>query len=78
MSNADDEWSVMRVFEAIDVDSSGSIEADELEMAMSAVLGKAVSKEDVENVMKKYDTNNDGVLDLMEFSQFIAEVDRKK
>ena len=78
MPESEDDWSPGRVCEAIDSDGSGTIDKEELSLAMSAVLGKSVSDEDVAKFMHQYDTNGDGVLDLMEFTDFVKDMSKKK
>jgi hypothetical protein len=63
-----------RVFKLCDKDSSGSLDVDELEYALTSVLGKIVSHDDILALMKKYDADNSGTLDLEEFIQFSNEL----
>jgi len=57
-----EEWSPARVFAAIDVDNSGSIDLSELGVALTAVLGKEVKEKEVVEVMNKFDEDKDGML----------------
>ena len=60
--DTDPAWSPDRIFDAIDTDSSGSIDIRELGTALTAVLGREVKAKEVEATMKKWDADGNGVL----------------
>ena len=68
--NADDteisESELKATFACFDTDSSGSIDLDELQQALGR-FGKAVSKEEVETIVRAVDQNSDGEIDFEEF-----------
>jgi hypothetical protein len=65
--NLDDNWTPDKVFDLSDQDESGYLDMEELEFALTSVLGKLVTRAEVEKLMIKYDTDNSGTLDKEEF-----------
>jgi calcium-dependent protein kinase len=63
------------LFEEMDTDGSGSIDADELAAGLKA-RGYTVSKAEIEQLIDRMDINQDGTLEFDEFSS--ALVDWKK
>ncbi|GMH87279.1 hypothetical protein TrST_g6482 [Triparma strigata] len=74
----EDEWTAARVFDLSDADKSGSLDIDELEFALTSVLGKIVTRGEVDKLMKKFDTDNSGGLDKAEFENFAAALKKSK
>jgi len=62
-------WTCGRVFEALDTDNSSFLDVGELVIGLSAVLGRKVSREDAEKIVKKADSNADGKLGFKEFER---------
>ena len=60
-----------KTFERYDLDHSGTILLDELEEALIAI-GQRPTKADLELIFKKYDENNDGMIDFPEFLSAIS------
>eukprot|EP00565_Helicotheca_tamesis_P007927 CAMPEP_0185727060 /NCGR_PEP_ID=MMETSP1171-20130828/2848_1 /TAXON_ID=374046 /ORGANISM="Helicotheca tamensis, Strain CCMP826" /LENGTH=173 /DNA_ID=CAMNT_0028395555 /DNA_START=83 /DNA_END=604 /DNA_ORIENTATION=- len=69
---------VLAVFDAVDVDCSGTIDKSELKNAMTKLgeeegyTAPEPTEEQVEETLKILDTNDDGVVDKKEFLQFVA------
>mmetsp|Transcript_15693 Transcript_15693/g.28631 ORF Transcript_15693/g.28631 Transcript_15693/m.28631 type:complete len:92 (+) Transcript_15693:1364-1639(+) len=66
------------VFEAIDTDKSGSIDRDELKVAMETIADEAnitpPSEDDVDHLLTTLDIDKSGSVDVDEFRHFIEEV----
>ena len=62
----------MQAFQHFDTDHSGFITADEIEMAMKTLGG--ASSADVAEMIKQYDSNNDGQID---YNEFVAMLRKK-
>jgi Ca2+-binding EF-hand superfamily protein len=58
------------VFEQFDSDGGGSIDVDELRMAMKS-LGQNLTKAEAEALMLELDTGGDGTIEFQEFVEFI-------
>ena len=78
MTDTEEEWTPQRVFEAMDADGSSTIDRQELQVALTAVLGKTCSEKEIDTIMKKYDEDGDGALDLMEFNNFVKTMEKKR
>ena len=65
-SGARSESELKATFACFDTDGSGSIDLDELQQALGR-FGKAVSKEEVEKIVRAVDQNSDGEIDFEEF-----------
>lgn len=65
-----------RAFDDIDVDSSGSIDADELRAAL-VLAGAPHSDADVKDMMSEADSNADGSVDFDEFVTIVRQLDSK-
>lgn len=65
-------------FDAVDKDKSGYLEANELKEVMQNVANdigtKAPTDEEVNDVLKELDTNQDGKISLDEFQVLIKQV----
>jgi len=57
-------------FEALDADGSGDISVDELEEPLISI-GLVSSKEDLEEMIRKYDSSGDGEIDFQEFVKMV-------
>jgi len=60
------------VFEIFDADKSGAICIKELGVVMRA-LGQEADDEELEDIMKEFDENNDGVISFNEFVEIMKE-----
>ena len=58
------------MFEQFDSDGGGSIDVDELRMAMKS-LGQNLTKAEAEALMLELDTGGDGTIEFAEFVDFI-------
>ena len=61
---------IREVFEQFDSDGGGSIDVDELRMAMRS-LGQNLTKAEAEALMLELDTGGDGTIEFSEFVEFI-------
>ena len=59
-----------RIFTTIDTDGSGTIDADELKVALEE-MGMQLSEQCVVNMLKVVDENGDGVVDNLEFRTLV-------
>jgi hypothetical protein len=59
-----------RIFKTIDTDDSGTIDADELKVALND-MGMKLSDQCVANMLRVVDENGDGVVDIMEFRTLV-------
>jgi len=59
-----------RIFRTIDTDDSGTMDADELKVALNE-MGMKLSDQCVANMLKVVDENGDGVVDIMEFRTLV-------
>ena len=57
-------------FEALDADGSGDISVDELEEPLISI-GLVSSKQDLEEMINKYDSSGDGEIDFQEFVKMV-------
>ena len=57
-------------FEALDADGSGDISVDELEEPLISI-GLVASKQDLEEMIKKFDSSGDGEIDFQEFVKMV-------
>lgn len=64
---------IASAFRRADVDGSHSIDAEELHRALDRI-GIAASLDDVRAMLRKYDADRSGVLELDEFSQLVNEL----
>jgi len=63
-------------FAAYDTDKSGSIEIDELQCIM-AELGEPLSGSELKKLLANFDKDNNGTLDLVEFSDLLIDIATK-
>jgi hypothetical protein len=71
-------WTPDRVFTLCDKDNSGSLDIEELEFALTSVLGKIVTRDEIDKLMKKHDTDGNGSLDREEFAVFVTALRKSK
>ncbi|XP_052271672.1 calmodulin-A-like [Dreissena polymorpha] len=60
------------VFRLLDVDGSGYLDSQELETALKH-MGVDITKEEVDELVKKIDQDGNGTVDMFEFSQMVAQ-----
>ena len=65
---------VKNAFKLWDKDGGGQLDGDELQKALRA-LGVEANCEKTQKVMKRYDVDGDGSLDLVEFSYLVSELE---
>ena len=71
---ADELRDLRKVFDAVDTDKSGGIDADELHEAMTRA-GKNLSRKQTQKLFEQTDTDGDGFVDFEEFAvMFAADV----
>ncbi|MCQ2819249.1 MAG: EF-hand domain-containing protein, partial [archaeon] len=63
-----------KLFQEIDVDNGGTIEAEEIQAAMKR-MGSDMSLEEIQERMKDADKNGNGCLSFREFCNFLAKVE---
>jgi Ca2+-binding EF-hand superfamily protein len=68
------ELQIRKTFELFDEDNSGSVDKYELFYAMK-MLGKPLSKQEVDSLFENFDVNKDGELNFEEFKKIIAVAD---
>ena len=73
-----DDWTALRVFQLYDTDNSGTLDASELEFALTAMLGRLVSTDEASKLMKKFDADNSGELDMKEFERVAFAAKKNK
>lgn len=66
----------MQAFQHFDTDHSGFITADEVEKALKTLGG--ASSADVAEMIRQYDSNNDGQIDYNEFVAMLRKKDDVK
>lgn len=66
---------MLQAFQHFDTDHSGTISADEVEQALKKLGG--ASSADVAEMIKQYDSNNDGLIDYNEFVAMLRKKDDK-
>ena len=64
------EEQIDRIFKTIDTDSSGTIDADELKVALDE-MGMNLSEQCISSMLKVVDENGDGVVDILEFRTLV-------
>ncbi len=73
---------VSKAFNATDTDHSGFIDRDELEVALNRMAKdlkmEKVTKEDVNEYLKKLDKDENGVVDEKEFGKLVQEMISKR
>eukprot|EP00930_Biecheleria_cincta_P101852 TRINITY_DN934_c0_g1_i1.p1 TRINITY_DN934_c0_g1~~TRINITY_DN934_c0_g1_i1.p1 ORF type:complete len:506 (+),score=105.51 TRINITY_DN934_c0_g1_i1:66-1583(+) len=72
MSKETDKECLLRVFQQFDSDNSGTIDRSELSVAMKTMTVD-FTDEQVDKLMIQVDTNGDGVLDYVEFVDWITD-----
>jgi Ca2+-binding EF-hand superfamily protein len=71
--NVEDEKSCKHVFDILDVNRNGTLEVEEFSKATRA-LGLNPTQADIQEILKEYDTDNDGVLSFKEFMRLVRLV----
>mmetsp|Transcript_19062 Transcript_19062/g.37452 ORF Transcript_19062/g.37452 Transcript_19062/m.37452 type:complete len:348 (+) Transcript_19062:87-1130(+) len=66
-----DEALIKEIFDRCDLDRSGTVDIDELNVAMRYLVGKDVSYGEAAELMAKVDSDGDGILDFGEFTTVI-------
>jgi calcium-binding protein CML len=63
----------MVLFHKIDADGNGTLDAGEVQEAMTTMFGIAITRGQVREMMKEADDDGDGEIDLEEFTILMAE-----
>jgi len=64
---------VRTIFDFFDSDKSGQIDKEEVRLAMRS-LGATLSEKELADFMKRHDTDGNGEIDLLEFSNMLDEL----
>ena len=72
MGDVNPDKTLMSAFAIFDQNGDGTISADELKEVMNE-LGEKASEEDIERVLSRIDTNNDGAVDYNEFATVMTK-----
>ena len=70
---SNDEWTATRVFAVFDEDKNGSMDRGEIEKAIIAITETVPSEEQLDQLFKKYDVNDDGVISLKELEEMVKD-----
>ena len=71
----DNEIDVSRAFTELDADGNGTLTMQEIQDAVSSMLGKEVSEEAFAEIFDQLDEDGDGNVDLIEFISLVEEVE---
>ena len=71
----DNEIDVSRAFTELDADGNGTLTMQEIQDAISSMLGKEVSEEAFAEIFDQLDEDGDGNVDLIEFISLVEEVE---
>ena len=72
MGDVNPDKTLMSAFAIFDQNGDGTMSADELKEEMNE-LGEKASEEDIERVLSRIDTNNDGAVDYNEFATVMTK-----
>jgi Ca2+-binding EF-hand superfamily protein len=72
MSEITPEEELLEAFRVFDKDGSGTISVDELREVMKN-LGENLTTEELEEMIKEADSNNDGAIDYSEFVKLLSD-----
>lgn len=68
--NENEDFELKNAFDTIDTDKSGTISFNEVKALMEQ-CGLSISKQEIDLIMKEYDTNGDGEMDFEEFKEIL-------
>ncbi len=71
MKDTDLEAEIAEAFKVFDRNGDGKISAAELRHVLTSI-GEKLSDADVDQMIREADTNNDGEIDIVEFTQLLA------
>lgn len=71
MKDTDSEAEIAEAFKVFDRNGDGKISAAELRHVLT-LIGEKLSDADVDQMIREADTNNDGEIDIQEFTQLLA------
>ena len=71
----ENEIDVSRAFTELDADGNGTLSLQEIQDAVSEMLGKEVSQEAFDEIFEDLDEDGDGNVDLIEFISLVEEVE---
>ncbi|KAK6464512.1 hypothetical protein DFJ63DRAFT_285164, partial [Scheffersomyces coipomensis] len=71
MKDTDSEAEILEAFKVFDKNGDGKISAAELKHVLTTI-GEKLSDNDVELMIREADINNDGEIDIVEFSQLLS------
>jgi len=67
-----DEQTLRDIFNRCDLDGSGAIDLEELQLALKYLSGNDITADDCQALMSKADANGNGTLDFEEFAEVFA------
>ena len=70
MIHGDKEFELKNAFDTIDTNKSGTISFNEVKALMEQ-CGLSIIKQEIDLIMKEYDTNGDGEMDFEEFKEIL-------
>lgn len=71
MKDTDSEAEILEAFKVFDRNGDGKISAAELRHVLTSI-GEKLSDADVDQMIREADVNNDGEIDIQEFTQLLA------
>lgn len=69
----DEKKRLLKIFEAMDIDKSGTLSLEELTIGYNQHLGSIISEGEVQELFKKADANNSGTIDWNEFCTIASD-----
>eukprot|EP00759_Apiculatamorpha_spiralis_P048530 PhF_6_TR4374/c0_g1_i1/m.5902/K16465/CETN1; centrin-1 len=64
---------IAEVFDMFDEDGSGTVDGTEIQSALTTITGTMVTAREAFDIMKKYDIDENGELNLEEFTEMVLE-----
>ena len=61
------------IFDIFDSDKSGQIDKEEVQLAMQS-LGAVVSDQELDDFMRRHDSDSNGEIDLLEFTERLRKI----
>ncbi|ANZ75178.1 Calmodulin [Komagataella phaffii CBS 7435] len=71
MRDSDSQAEIFEAFRVFDKDGDGKIDKGELKHVLTSI-GEKLTEEEVDEMLREADTNNDGVIDIKEFSNLLV------
>lgn len=71
MKDSDSEAEILEAFRVFDTDGDGKINAQELKHVLTSI-GEKLTDQEVDEMIREADLNNDGEIDITEFTQLLV------